>query len=327
MYYYSNMKSTAITQTNFSLPNQTNLYHGKVRDMYTIGQDYMIAVATDRISAFDVVLPRPIPYKGQVLNQIAAHFLKETADVTPNWLMEVPDPNVSLGRRFEPIKIEMIVRGILVGSAWRNYQAGGRDICGVSIPDGMQEYDAFSEPILTPTTKADEGHDEDITPKEIVAQGLATQEEWDKLAEYAQKLFARGQEMARARGLLLADTKYEFGKGKDGIYLIDEVHTADSSRYFYAESYDAYIKDRNSEKPKQLSKEFLREWLIAHDYSGQKDQKMPELPDDLINQISERYIELYEQLTGQKFEKPDADADPLKRIESNVVKALEKLHA
>ena len=295
--------------------------------MYTIGQDYMIAVATDRISAFDVVLPRPIPYKGQVLNQIAAYFLQATADVVPNWLMNVPDSNVSLGRRFDPVKIEMIVRGVLVGSAWRNYEAGGREICGVSIPDGMQEYDTFPEPILTPTTKAVEGHDEDITPEEIVAQGLAGKEEWEQLSTYAKKLFARGQEMARERGLLLADTKYEFGKGKDGIYLIDEVHTADSSRYFYANSYEAYIKDRNSEKPKQLSKEFLREWLMEHSYSGQKDQQMPDLPDDFINQVSERYIELYEQLTGETFEKPDASEDPIKRIEANVLSALEKLHA
>lgn len=314
-----------IESTDFSFPGQTSVYHGKVRDMYSIGNKHIIAVATDRISAFDVILPRQIPYKGQVLNQISAYFLRETADVVPNWLIEVPDPNVSLGYRFSPIKIEMIVRGMLIGSAWRNYQAGMREICGVKLPDGMQEYDAFPEPILTPTTKADAGHDKDITPDEIVAQKLATQEEWDKLAVYAKKLFAKGQQMARGRGLLLADTKYEFGKDEQDIFLIDEVHTADSSRYFYADSYDAFVKDRGNEKPKQLSKEFLREWLMAHNFSNQQGEKMPDLPDDVINQISERYIELYEQLTGEKFETPDAKTDPLQRIEKNTLIALEKL--
>lgn len=327
MYYYSNMKPQTLTQTSFSFPNQTNVYHGKVRDMYSIGSDYIVAVSTDRISAFDVVLKKPIPYKGQVLNQIAARFLEATKDVVPNWLMNTPDPNASLGKKYTPFKIEVIVRGLLVGSAWRSYQSGSREICGVAIPENMQENDAFPEPIITPTTKADEGHDEDITAAEIVSQGLATQEEWDKICDYSLKLFAKGQEMAKGQGLLLVDTKYEFGKGSDGIYLIDEVHTADSSRYFYSDSYDVYIKDRSSQKPKALSKEFVREKLMELGFSNQPGQTEPELPDDFINQISERYIELYEQLTGQTFEKPAANEDPIKRIEANVTKALEKLHA
>lgn len=293
--------------------------------MYTIKDDYMVAVATDRISAFDVILPQPIPYKGQVLNQIAAYFLEATKDVAPNWFISMPDPNASLGRKLEPVKIEMIVRGILVGSAWRSYEKGSREICGNAVPDGLQEFDAFPEPLVTPTTKAAEGHDIDITPDEIVSQGLVTQAEWEKMYDLSLKLFAKGQEMARARGLLLADTKYEFGKDKDGkIYLIDEVHTADSSRYFYVDGYDAFLKDRSGGRPDQLSKEFLREWLVAHDFSGQAEQPVPDLPEEIIQQISQRYTALYERLTGESFQKPD-ETDPLKRIETNVTKALENL--
>ncbi len=323
---YNRRMTQTISSTNFNFPNQTNVYHGKVRDMYSIGSDYIAAVSTDRISAFDVVLKKPIPYKGQVLNQIAAHFLEATKDAVPNWLMNVPDPNVSLGKRYEPFKIEVIVRGLLVGSAWRTYQAGSREICGIKIPEGMQENDAFPEPILTPTTKADQGHDEDITAKEIVKQGLATQKEWDTIADYSQKLFAKGQEMAQAQGLMLVDTKYEFGKDSQGnIYLIDEVHTADSSRYFYADSYQTYMKDRSGERPKALSKEFVREKLMELGFSNKPGETEPDLTDDFINEVSERYIELYEKLTGQTFQKPDESVDVLARIEQNTKKALENL--
>lgn len=293
--------------------------------MYSIGDEYMVAIATDRISAFDVVLKKPIPYKGQVLNQIAAHFLEATKDVVPNWLINTPDPNASLGKKYTPFKIEVIVRSLLVGSAWRSYQAGSREICGVAIPENMQENDAFPKPIITPTTKADEGHDEDITSDEIVAKGLATKEEWDKICDYSLKLFAKGQEMAKNQGLLLVDTKYEFGKGPDGIYLIDEVHTADSSRYFYLDSYETYIKDRSGQRPRALSKEFVREKLMELGFTNEPGQTEPELSEEFINQISERYIELYESLTGQTFQKPDDTADLLQRVETNVKKALETL--
>ncbi|HSX46145.1 MAG TPA: phosphoribosylaminoimidazolesuccinocarboxamide synthase [Candidatus Saccharimonadia bacterium] len=312
---------TAISTTDFKFPGQTALYHGKVRDVYTVGGQ-IIMVATDRISAFDVILPKPIPFKGQVLNQLAAHFLEKTSDIVPNWLQAVPDPNVSAGMKAEPVMVEMIVRGCLVGSAWREYQAGNRALCGVKLPEGMQEYDKFEPAIVTPTTKADVGHDENITPDEIVAQGLATAEEWQQLSDYALKLFARGQEMARVQGLVLADTKYEFGRLDGKIILIDEVHTPDSSRYFYADSYDKYIGGGKSEKPRQLSKEFVREWLMERDYSGQAGQTMPELPDEFINQVSERYIELYEQMSGDKFVR--AEGDPLPRIEAAVSKYLSK---
>lgn len=321
------MRAQTIKQTDFVFPGQTRLYHGKVRDMYDIGDKYILAVSTDRISAFDVILPRQIPHKGAVLNQVAAHFLKEASSVVPNWLIDTPDPNVSLGYKFEPVKIEVIVRGILVGSAWRSYQNGSREICGVKIPDGLKEYDAFPEPIITPTTKAEEGHDEDITGGglEIIKLGLAAEQEWDKICDYALKLFAKGQGMAAARGLLLADTKYEFGRKDGEIRLIDEVHTADSSRYFYKDSYDTYLKNREGERPKQLSKEFVREWLMEHGFSGQHGQTVPELPDEFIDEISRRYIELYEILTGRKFQPPDAAENILERIETNTKNALEKL--
>lgn len=314
---------TAISTTDFKFAGQTGLYHGKVRDVYSLGENRLIMIATDRISAFDVILPKPIPFKGQVLNQIAAHFLDKTSDIVPNWLEAVPDPNVSAGKKAKPLLIEMIVRGCLVGSAWREYKDGSRDLCGNTLPEGMKEYDAFETPIVTPTTKADVGHDENITPAEILEQGLATAEEWQQLSDYAQKLFARGQEMARAQGLVLADTKYEFGTVDGKIILIDEIHTPDSSRYFYADSYDAYVGGKQDEAPRQLSKEFVREWLMDNGFNGQDGQKVPELTDDFIQQISDRYIELFEKVSGQKFVKADTN-NVMKRIEDNIKQYLEK---
>lgn len=316
------MDIQAISTTDFQFPGQTALYHGKVRDVYSIGDSLLLMIVTDRISAFDVVLPRAIPYKGQVLNQLAAHFLEKTSDIVPNWLQAVPDPNVSAGQKAEPVMVEMIVRGCLVGSAWREYQSGTRELCGAALPEGMEENDAFPEPILTPTTKADVGHDENITPDEIIAQGLATAEEWEQLSKYALALFARGQEMARARGLVLVDTKYEFGRLDGKLILIDEVHTPDSSRYFYADSYDAYVGGQKDTPPRQLSKEFVREWLMERDFKGQEGQAVPELTDEFIQQVSDRYIELYEQLSGEKFIKAPADK-VMERIEANVTKYLE----
>lgn len=316
------MDIQAISTTDFQFPGQTALYHGKVRDVYSIGDNLLLMIVTDRISAFDVVLPRAIPYKGQVLNQLAAHFLEKTSDIVPNWLQAVPDPNVSAGQKAEPVMVEMIVRGCLVGSAWREYQSGTRELCGAALPEGMEENDAFPEPILTPTTKADVGHDENITPDEIIAQGLATAEEWEQLSKYALALFARGQEMARARGLVLVDTKYEFGRLDGKLILIDEVHTPDSSRYFYADSYDAYVGGQKDTPPRQLSKEFVREWLMERDFKGQEGQAVPELTDEFIQQVSDRYIELYEQLSGEKFIKAPADK-VMERIEANVTKYLE----
>lgn len=317
------MSTGTIQTTNFSLPGQTNVYHGKVRDVYTLDDDRVIMVASDSISCFDVILPRPVPYKGQVLNQIAQHFLEATADIVPNWLQAVPDPNASIGLKAEPVKIEMVIRGCLVGHAWREYKAGKRELCGVALPEGMAEFDAFPEPIITPTTKADEGHDEDISAAAILEQKLATADEWQQLCEYAHKIFARGQEMARAQGLVLADTKYEFGKQDDRIILIDEIHTPDSSRYFYADSYDAYVGGDKSAIPTQLSKEFVREWLMERDFAGQTGQTMPDLQDDFISQITERYIELYEKVTGKKFVKADT-SNILSRIETNLLNVLQK---
>jgi phosphoribosylaminoimidazole-succinocarboxamide synthase len=279
-------------------------------------------IATDRISSFDVILPKPIPYKGQVLNLIAAHFLEKTADIVPNWLQAVPDPNVSVGLKAEPVKVEMVIRGCLVGHSWREYQAGKRELCGVPMPNGMNEYDAFPQPIITPTSKADAGHDEDISEDYILENKLATLEEWQQLKDYTHKLFKRGQEMARAQGLVLADTKYEFGIMDGKVILIDEIHTPDSSRYFYADSYDKYVGGDKSTPPKQLSKEFVREWLMEHDFSGQDGQTMPDLPEDFITQVSERYIELFEKMTGQKFEKADT-GNVLERIETNIKQYLQ----
>ena len=317
------MGKQAISTTDFSFPGQTALYHGKVRDVYTIGDKLLLMVATDRISTFDVVLPRAIPYKGQVLNQLAAHFLEKTADIVPNWLQAVPDPNVSAGLKAEPVMIELVIRGCLVGHAWREYQSGKRELSGAPMPDGMKEYDNFPEPLITPTTKAETGHDEDITVEEILAQGLATAEEWQQMEEYMRQLFARGQEMARARGLVLADTKYEFGRLDGKLILIDEIHTPDSSRYFYADGYDAYVAGKNDATPKHLSKEFVRAWLMDKGYSGQDGQDIPELTDEFVNMVSERYIELYEEMTGDKFVKADA-ADVMGRIETNVKNYLKE---
>jgi len=317
------MGAQSIAKTDFKFPGQTGLFHGKVRDVYSIGDKRLIIVATDRISAFDVILPRPIPFKGQVLNQLAAHFLEKTADIVPNWLQDLPDPNVSAGQKAVPVKIELVIRACLVGHAWREYKAGKRELSGVPMPEGMEEYDSFPEPLVTPTTKADVGHDEDITVDEILEQGLATAEEWQQLADYMRQLFARGQEMARAQGLVLADTKYEFGRLDGKLVLIDEVHTPDSSRYFYADSYDTYVGGKKDVTPRHLSKEFVREWLMDQGYSGQAGQAMPELTDDFVNMVSDRYIELYEEMTGEKFVRADT-ADVMGRIEKNVKSYLEK---
>ena len=284
--------------SKFDLPGQTAYYKGKVRDVYTIGESVLVMIASDRISAFDVILPRPIPFKGQVLNQIAAFMLNATKDICPNWLLQSPAPNVSIGRRCTPFKIEMVVRGNLVGHAWRTY-LHTRILCGATMPEGLKENDFFPEPLITPSTKADAGHDEDISPDEIISRGLATKEEWDQLCKYALALFQRGKEIADARGLILADTKYEFGKIGDNIFLMDEVHTPDSSRYFYADGFDE--RQRSGERQKQLSKEFVREWLIANNFMGKEGQQVPEMTDEWVNTISQRYIDLYELLIGEKF--------------------------
>jgi phosphoribosylaminoimidazole-succinocarboxamide synthase len=285
--------------TSFSLPNQTSFYRGKVRDVYSIGSDLLVMVASDRISAFDVILPRPIPYKGQVLNQIAAYMLKATADICPNWLLDTPAPNVSIGKKCTPFKIEMVVRGNLVGHAWRTYHAGKKDLCGAAMPDGLKENDYFPTPIITPSTKAEEGHDEDITPKEIIQKGLCTKEEWEQLADYALRLFARGKEIAARQGLILADTKYEFGKLHNQVVLMDEIHTPDSSRYFYADGFEE--KQAKGERQQQLSKEFVREWLIANNFMGKEGQAVPAMSDEWVQTISQRYIQLYEKVIGKAF--------------------------
>jgi phosphoribosylaminoimidazole-succinocarboxamide synthase len=285
---------------NFNFPQQTGFYQGKVRDVYSIGEQWLVMVASDRISAFDVILPRPIPFKGQVLNQIAAYMLEATADICPNWLTAVPAPNVSIGRRCEPFRIEMVVRGNLTGHAWRTYSAGERVLCGAAMPDGLKENDYFPQPIITPSTKAAEGHDEDISPEEILRTGLATQEEWETISRYALGLFERGKQLAAKQGLILVDTKYEFGKIGDTIYLMDEIHTPDSSRYFYADGFEE--RQEKGERQKQLSKEFVREWLIANNFMGKEGQTVPEMSDEWVNTISGRYIELYEKLTGRSFE-------------------------
>lgn len=315
------MSLQTLDETNFTLPGQQSVYHGKVRDVYRIKDETIVMVATDRISAFDVILPRAIPFKGQVLNQIAAYFLQNTADIVPNWLENVPDPNVSIGRTAEPFKVEMIVRGCLVGSAWREYVAGVRELCGVPLPDGMKEYDAFEAPIITPTTKADEGHDENISADEIIRQGLTTADEWKTLSNYALKLFERGQEMAKKRGLVLADTKYEFGRLNGEVILIDEIHTPDSSRYFYADSYNAFVSGVSDTQPEQLSKEFVRTWLIDNGFDIKTGEGVPEMTDDFIQSVSDRYIKLYETVTGMSFEKIDT-SNIKSRIEQNIIDAL-----
>lgn len=284
----------------YNFPAQTGFYRGKVRDVYSIGSQWLVMVASDRISAFDVILPRTIPYKGQVLNQIAAYMLRQTADICPNWLMDSPAPHVSIGRRCEPFKIEMVVRGNLVGHAWRTYQSGNRMICGVTMPEGLKENDFFPTPLITPSTKAAEGHDEDISKEAIIEGGLATAAEWAILEEYALALFQRGKEIAAKRGLILADTKYEFGKLGDTIYLMDEIHTPDSSRYFYAEQFEE--KQQRGDRQTQLSKEFVREWLIANDFMGKEGQTVPAMSDEWVHTISNRYIELYEKVIGDSFQ-------------------------
>lgn len=307
-----------IKNTQFNFPNQTNFYKGKVRDVYSF-ETLLVMVASDRISAFDVVLPRAIPYKGQVLNQIAAHFLNATKDVVPNWLVAVPDPNVSVGLKCETYPVEMVVRGYLAGHAWRTYKAGGRLLCGVTLPEGLKENDKLPQPIITPTTKAHEGHDEDISREEILKQGLVTEEEYVELEKYTLALFASGTEMAAQQGLILVDTKYEFGKINGQITLIDEIHTPDSSRYFYAEGYAE--RQAAGEPQKQLSKEFVREWLIANGFQGKDGQEVPEMSDEWVIQISERYIELFEKVTGMSFVKEESN-DILARVENNVIKFL-----
>ncbi len=295
--------SNALTKTDFHFPGQRNVYHGKVRDVYNIDNHLLVMVATDRISAFDVVLPEGIPYKGQVLNQIAGKFLDATSDIVPNWKIASPDPNVTIGRLCEPYPVEMVIRGYLTGHAWREYKSGKRTLCGVPLPEGLKENQKFAEPIITPTTKAHEGHDEDISREEIIAQGLVSKEEYEILEKYTRELFRRGTEMAAEKGLILVDTKYEFGKSEGKIYLIDEIHTPDSSRYFYADGYEQRLA--NDEQQKQLSKEFVRQWLIANGFQGKEEQAVPEMSGEFVHSVSDRYIELYENITGNAFEKSD----------------------
>ena len=309
----------ALKGTEFNFPGQKSVYHGKVRDVYNINDEYLVMIVTDRISAFDIVLPKGIPFKGQVLNQIAAKFLDATADLVPNWKISSPDPNVTVGHFAEPFKVEMVIRGYLTGHAWREYCDGKRSLCGVAMPDGMQEHDRFPEPLLTPTTKAEEGHDEDISREEIIAQGLVSEEDYLLLEDYTRKLFKRGTEMAADMGLILVDTKYEFGKKDGKIVLIDEIHTPDSSRYFYADGYEE--RQKQGEQQKQLSKEFVRQWLISNGFQGKEGQTVPEMPDDFVTQVSERYIELFENIAGEKFIKSDG-SNIEERIEKNVVKFL-----
>jgi phosphoribosylaminoimidazole-succinocarboxamide synthase len=304
----------------FNFPNQTHFYKGKVRDVYAIGNSTLVMIASNRISAFDVILPKPIPYKGQVLNQIAAYMLQATKDICPNWLITTPAPNVSIGKRCEPFKIEMVVRGNLTGHAWRTYSSGKRVLCGIEMPEGMKENDFFPSPIITPSTKAAEGHDEDISKKEIIKQGLATAEEWAILENYTLALFERGKEIALRQGLILVDTKYEFGKIDDTIYLMDEIHTPDSSRYFYADGFEE--RQQKGERQKQLSKEFVREWLIANNFMGKEGQTIPEMTQDWIQTISNRYIELYEKVIGEKFVPEElSDEETYNRI----IEALQKI--
>jgi phosphoribosylaminoimidazole-succinocarboxamide synthase len=310
----------ALVKTDFKFEAQKDIYVGKVRDVYNINNKFLVMVVSDRISAFDVVLPKGIPYKGQVLNQIAAKFLDATSDIIPNWKIATPDPMVTIGRLCEPFKVEMVVRGYLSGHAWREYKQGKRELCGVKLPEGMKENDKFITPIITPTTKEAIGHDEDISKEDIIKHGLVSKEDYEKLEKYTLALFERGQEMAKERGLILVDTKYEFGKIGSEIYLIDEIHTPDSSRYFYLEGYQE--RQNNSQPQRQLSKEFVREWLMENGFQGLEGQKIPEMTPEIINQISERYIELYENIVGEKFQRQQTN-DLLKRIETNVSNWLE----
>lgn len=312
----------AIVKTSYQFPGQKALYEGKVRDVYNINDDYLVMIVSDRISAFDVVLPKGIPYKGQVLNQIAAKFLDATADIVPNWKLATPDPMVTVGHFCEPFKVEMVIRGYLTGHAWREYKSGKRSLCGVPMPDGMVENQRFAEPMITPTTKADQGHDEDISREEIIASGLVSEADYLQLEEYTRALFARGTEMAEEMGLILVDTKYEFGKKDGKIYLIDEIHTPDSSRYFYKEGYQERLE--KGELQRQLSKEFVRQWLIEKGFQGKEGQSIPEMDAAFVTSVSERYIELYEKITGEPFEKASA-ADVQARIEKNVLSYLNNL--
>ena len=310
----------ALTETNFNFANQKSVYHGKVRDVYNIGDDKIVMVATDRISAFDTVLPKGIPFKGQVLNQIAAKFLDACQDICPNWKLATPDPMVTVGLKCEGFRVEMIIRSILTGSAWREYKNGCRELCGVKLPDGMRENERFHEPIITPTTKAEEGHDMNISKEEIIAQGIVSTEDYEVMEDYTRKIFARGQEIAAKHGLILVDTKYEFGKRDGKVYLIDEIHTPDSSRYFYADGYEEKLA--NGEPQKQLSKEFVRQWLIEHNFMNEPGQVLPEITDEYAESVSDRYIELYEHITGEKFIKETTDEDIAARIEKNIVRFL-----
>ncbi len=311
-----------IKETNFNFDKQTAFYRGKVRDVYSIAEDYLVMIASDRISAFDVVLPRAIPYKGQVLNQIASKFLKATSDIIPNWVLAVPDENVTIGRKCEPYKVEMVIRGYASGHLWRTYRDGGRVLCGETLPEGLREHDKLPEPIITPTTKAAVGHDMDISRAEIIAQAIVSEAEYSQLEQYAKALYQRGCEIAKERGLILVDTKYEFGKRDGQIYLIDEIHTPDSSRYFYADGYEE--RQEKGEAQKQLSKEFVRQWLIENGFQGKEGQQVPEMTDEIVKSISERYIELFEHITGEAFVYPDAE-QVLERVERNVSQALKTL--
>ena len=323
---YDNDKSTiimeAIVKTDFNFPGQNGHYVGKVRDVYSIGDDYLVMVVSDRISAFDVVLPKGIPFKGQVLNQIAAKFLDATSDILPNWKIAVPDPMVTVGHKCEPFKVEMVIRGYLSGHAWREHKAGKRTLCGENMPEGMVENQKFPEPIITPTTKAAEGHDEDISKEEIIAQGIVSREDYEQLEAYTKALFQRGTEIAARMGLILVDTKYEFGKKDGKIYLMDEIHTPDSSRYFYSEGYAERLA--KGERQKQLSKEFVREWLMANGFQGQEGQQVPEMTEEVVEGISDRYIELYENITGESFIKAEG-TDIKQRIEDNINNFLKTL--
>ena len=312
----------SLTHTEFDFPGQKSVYHGKVRDVYNINHEYLVMVVSDRISAFDVVLPKGIPYKGQVLNQIAAKFLDATSDIVPNWKVATPDPNVTVGIHCEPFKVEMVIRGYLSGHAWREYRSGKRTLCGVSMPEGMVESQKFPEPIITPTTKASEGHDEDISREEIIAQQLVHKDDYELLEKYTREVFRRGSVIAAEMGLILVDTKYEFGKKDGEIYLIDEIHTPDSSRYFYADGYEERLAKGESQK--QLSKEFVRQWLIENGFQGLEGQHVPEMSEDFVNSVSERYIELYEKITGDQFIKSDL-SNIEKRIEHNILDFLNNL--
>ena len=313
---------SAIKETNFKFPGQTNYYKGKVRDVYTIADKFLVMIVSDRISAFDVILPEPIPFKGQVLNQIAAKFLYATQDIVSNWVIDIPDPSVTIGKICEPFKVEMVIRGYLAGHAWREYSAGKRQVCGVSLPEGLKENDKLPEPIITPTTKASVGHDEDISREEILRQGIVSEADYTMLEQYTRQLYQRGTEIAAERGLILVDTKYEFGKAEGKIYLIDEIHTPDSSRYFYKEGYEEL--QAKGEPQRQLSKEFVRKWLIENGFQGKDGQQVPEMTPEIINSISERYIELYEHITGEKFIKAEA-SQVLARVENNILESLNRL--